>query len=125
MSVKKKIRSLFQVDYNKSAKSCNPCMDVCKKINKKINGKKLSNVSNKKVKVLPDGNAHFTRSMGMFIQKNHVGFGMRSWKYCAIINDGVIEKWWQEEGMNNDGSDPDPYIETTPENCMEYLSNNK
>jgi hypothetical protein len=24
--------------------------------------------------------------------------------------------------MNNDGSDPDPYEQTTPENCIEYLS---
>jgi hypothetical protein len=24
--------------------------------------------------------------------------------------------------MNNDGSDHDPYVETTPENCIEYLS---
>ena len=75
-----------------------------------------------KVKVLPDGNADFTRSMGMLIDKKHLGFGQRSWRYCTIINDGVIEKWWQEPGMNNDGSDPDPYEETTPENCIEYLS---
>ena len=33
-----------------------------------------------KVKVLPDGNADFTRSIGMLIQKNHVGFGVRSWR---------------------------------------------
>ena len=32
----------------------------------------------KKVKALSDGNADFTRSMAMLIQKNHVGFGMRS-----------------------------------------------
>jgi peroxiredoxin len=76
----------------------------------------------KKVKILPDGNADFTRSMGMLIDKKHLGFGQRSWRYCAIINDGVVEKWWQEAGMNNDGSDPDPYEETTPENCIEYLS---
>ena len=76
----------------------------------------------RKVKVLPDGNADFTRSMGMLVDKKHVGFGQRSWRYCAIINDGVVEKWWQEDGMNNDGSDPDPYVETTPENCIEYLS---
>ena len=76
----------------------------------------------RKVKVLPDGNADFTRSMGMLVDKKHVGFGLRSWRYCAIINDGVVEKWWQEEGMNNDGSDPDPYEQTTPENCIEYLS---
>ena len=75
-----------------------------------------------KVKVLPDGNGDFTRSMGMLIEKKHVGFGLRSWRYCAIINDGVVEKWWQENGINNDGSDPDPYEETTPENCINYLS---
>jgi peroxiredoxin len=76
----------------------------------------------RKVKVLPDGNADFTRSMGMLVEKKHVGFGQRSWRYCAIINDGVVEKWWQEVGMNNEGSDPDPYEETTPENCIEHLS---
>ena len=76
----------------------------------------------RKVKVLPDGNGDFTRSMGMLVEKKHVGFGQRSWRYCAIINDGVVEKWWQEEGMNNDGSDHDPYNQTTPENCLEYLS---
>ena len=75
-----------------------------------------------KVKVLPDGNADFTRQMGMLVEKKHVGFGQRSWRYCAIINDGIIEKWWQEDGMNNDGSDLDPYEQTTPENCIEYLS---
>ena len=53
-----------------------------------------------KIKVLPDGNADFTRSMGMLVEKKHVGFGQRSWRYCAIINDGVVEKWWQEDGMN-------------------------
>ena len=75
----------------------------------------------KRVKVIPDGNADFTRSMGMLIQKNHVGFGMRSWRYCTIINDQIIEKWWQEKGINNSGNDPDPYEETTPENCIKYL----
>ena len=76
----------------------------------------------RKVKVLPDGNADFTRAMGMLVDKKHVGFGQRSWRYCTIINDGIVEKWWQEDGMNNDGSDPDPYEQTTPENCIEYLS---
>ena len=74
-----------------------------------------------KVKVLPDGNADFTRSIGMLVQKNHVGFGLRSWRYCAIINDEVIEKWWQEKGINNIGNDMDPYEDTTPENCIKYL----
>ena len=34
----------------------------------------------------------------------------------AVIKDGIIEKWWQEPGINNTGSDDDPYIETKPEN---------
>ena len=73
------------------------------------------------VKMIPDGSGNFTRYMGMLIGKNHLGFGMRSWRYMAIIRDGVIEKWWQEPGINNVGSDDDPYIETTPENCISYL----
>ena len=73
------------------------------------------------VKMIPDGSGNFTRYMGMLIGKNHLGFGMRSWRYMAVINDGVIEKWWQEPGINNDGSADDPYIETTPENCIGYL----
>lgn len=76
----------------------------------------------KNVKVIPDGSGNFTRFMGMLIGKNHRGFGNRSWRYMAVINDGVVEKWWQEPGINNDGNDDDPYIETTPENMMEYLN---
>ena len=47
--LRKKIKSLFNVDYNKSAKSCNPCMNECKKVNKKIKGRKLSKVSIKEM----------------------------------------------------------------------------
>ena len=45
----KKIKSLFNVNYNKSAMSCNPCMNACKQVDKKINGKELSNVNNKEM----------------------------------------------------------------------------
>jgi len=48
----KKIKSLFHVNYNKSTKSCNPCMNVCKKVNNKINGRELSKVSNNEIKEL-------------------------------------------------------------------------
>ena len=50
------------------------------------------------VKVIPDGSANFTRFMGMLVGKPYLGFGMRSWRYMAVVNDGVIEKWWQEPG---------------------------
>ena len=80
---------------------------------------KQQNIKN--VKVLPDGSGNFTRYMGMLIGKNHLGFGMRSWRYMAVINDGTIEQWWQEPGINNNGEDDDPYEQTTPENCCNYL----
>ena len=39
----------------------------------------------------------------------------------TVINDGVVEKWWQEPGINNEGTDEDPYVESTPANCLAYL----
>jgi len=50
--LRKKIKSLFNVNYNKSAKSCNPCMVACKKVNKKINGIELSDVGYNEMKEL-------------------------------------------------------------------------
>tara|TARA_B100000963_G_scaffold291858_1_gene261982 strand:+ start:79 stop:621 length:543 start_codon:yes stop_codon:yes gene_type:complete len=76
----------------------------------------------KNIKLIPDGSGLFTKFMGMLIAKDQNGFGQRSWRYMAIINDGIVEKWWQEPGINNDGSDDDPYIETTPQNCIKYLT---
>ena len=76
----------------------------------------------KNVKFIPDGNGYFTKQMGMLISKDHLGFGYRSWRYMAVITDGIVEKWWEAPGINNDGSDDDPYIETKPEKCLEYLA---
>ena len=50
--LRKKIKNLFNVSYNKSAETCNPCMNACKKVNNKINGRKLSNVNNNEMKEL-------------------------------------------------------------------------
>ena len=75
------------------------------------------------VKLIPDGSGNFTRFLGMLIGKNHLGFGNRSWRYMAVIKNGVIEQWWQEPGINNEGLDDDPYFETTPSNVIEYLRN--
>ena len=73
------------------------------------------------VKMIPDGSGNFTRFMGMLIGKNHLGFGNRSWRYMAVVNDGAVEKWWQEPGINNEGTDDDPYVESTPDNMIDYL----
>ena len=73
-----------------------------------------------KVKLIPDGNAYFTRSMGMLVNKSNLGFGSRSWRYAAVVDNGIIEKLFLEEGMR-DNADTDPYEVSTPENVLEYV----
>ena len=73
-----------------------------------------------KVTLVPDGNAYFTRSMGYLVNKSNLGFGERSWRYAAVVNDGVIEKLFVEEGMR-DNADTDPYEASTPEAVLEYV----
>ena len=77
------------------------------------------------VKVIPDGSGNMTRFLGMLIGKNHLGFGLRSWRFMCIVNDGVVEQWWQEPGINNEGADDDPYEQSTPKNCLDYLKGNQ
>ncbi len=48
----KEFKNLFAVNYNKSAESCIPCMDACKKVDNEINGRELSNIENKEMKRL-------------------------------------------------------------------------
>ena len=73
-----------------------------------------------KVTLVPDGNAYFTRSMGYLVNKSNLGFGERSWRYAAVVDDGVIEKIFVEEGMR-DNADTDPYEASTPEAVLEYV----
>ena len=72
------------------------------------------------VKVIPDGSGEFTRKMGMLVAKDNLGFGMRSWLYGAVINDGIVEQWFEEEGFS-DNCESDPYGVSSPQNILEKL----
>ncbi|WP_170750950.1 peroxiredoxin [Ruegeria lacuscaerulensis] len=78
----------------------------------------------KNVKVVPDGSGEFTRKMGMLVDKDNLGFGMRSWRYAAIITDGVVEAWFEEPGLM-DNCPEDPYGVSSPENLMTHLEAEK
>jgi peroxiredoxin len=78
-----------------------------------------------KVKFLPDGSGHFTRRMGMLVDKDHLGFGYRSWRYVMVVEDGVIEAWFEEPGINDAGADEDPYTVTNPDVVLDYLRRTK
>ena len=77
----------------------------------------------KKVKMIPDGSAKFTHKMKMSVAKDNLGFGERSWRYACIVNNGKIEKWFIEPGME-DNAGEDPYGETSPENILNWLKEN-
>ena len=72
------------------------------------------------LKMIPDGNGEFTEKMGMLVRKDNLGFGARSWRYAMIVDDGVIEKFFEEPGRA-DNVEEDPYGETSPENVLTYL----
>ena len=78
-----------------------------------------------KVKLLPDGSGDFTRRMGMLINKDHLGFGMRSWRYAMIVENNEVVAWLEEPGINDDGADSDPYGETAPEKVLAALKNGR
>jgi peroxiredoxin len=61
--------------------------------------------------------------MGMLVAKDNLGFGIRSWRYAAVINNGKIEKWFIEPGKT-DNIDTDPYGVSSPENILEWIKNN-
>ena len=78
----------------------------------------------KNVKVIPDGSGEFTRQMGMLVNKDNKGFGYRSWRYAMIVNDGIIEKIFEEPGKS-DNCTTDPYGESSPENVLQWLEQGK
>lgn len=74
----------------------------------------------KNVKVIPDGNGEFTRQIGMLVDKCNLGFGPRSWRYAAVVKDGVVTHWFEEPGRC-DCHEEDPYGESSPENLLNIL----
>lgn len=52
-----------------------------------------------KVKMLPDVQAEFTKSLGMEVTKEELG--TRSWRYAMIVDDGVIESVFIEPSLQS------------------------
>ena len=74
-----------------------------------------------KVKMLPDGSGVFTQGMGMLVNKDHLGFGMRSWRYSMLVNNGEVVKIFEEPGKNNAGDDQDPFEVSDVDTMIDYL----
>ncbi len=74
----------------------------------------------KNVKLIPDGSGKFTDKMGMLVKKDNLGFGLRSWRYAMVVNDGKIEKMFIEPGQKHN-KDTDPYEVSNPETVLSWL----
>ncbi len=77
-----------------------------------------------KVRLLPDGNGEFTRKMGMLVEKSNLGFGMRSWRYAMVVNDGEIEKMFVEPGFS-DNAGSDPFTVSDADTILAWLKEHK
>ena len=78
------------------------------------------------VKLLPDGACLFTRGMGMSCTwDSERGFGERSWRYSAVINDCKIEKMFIEGGAVVQNSGPDPFEVSDAGTMLKYLQSAK
>ena len=72
------------------------------------------------INMLADGSGELTRRLGMLVKKDNVGFGLRSWRYAAVINNGIVEQMFAEEGICDNRED-DPYEISKPENVYDKI----
>ena len=73
------------------------------------------------VKLLPDGSGDFSRLMGMLVKKDNLGFGMRSWRYSMLVEDGKITKLFSEPGKRDDADD-DPFEVSDADTMLAYIA---
>ena len=79
----------------------------------------------KKVKPIGDGEGKFTKEMGMLVNKPKQGFGMRSWRYSALIDNMEVTQFNEEPGYNNFSDDDDPFVVSDADTMIKYLEGNK
>ena len=75
----------------------------------------------KNVKAIGDGEGTFTAGMGMLVSKPKQGFGLRSWRYSAYIDNGEVKVMFVEPGKNNLSEDNDPFHVSGVETMIKYF----
>jgi len=77
-----------------------------------------------KVQPIGDGEGVFTQGMGMLVNKPKQGFGMRSWRYSMLVDNGEVVKIFEEPGKNNASDDDDPFTVSDANTMIKYLEEN-
>ena len=73
-----------------------------------------------KVKLLPDGSGDFSRAMGMLVRKDNLGFGLRSWRYSMLVENGEITQLFSEPGMQ-DNCPTDPFEVSDADTMLAHI----
>ena len=71
------------------------------------------------IRLIPAGNGEFSEGMGMLVNKEDLGFGMRSWRYSMLVKDGVIEKMFIEPEVPGD-----PFEVSDADTMLNYINPN-
>lgn len=74
----------------------------------------------KNVKLLPDGSGHFSRKIGMLVDKDNLGFGFRSWRYSMLVDDCEIKKMFIEPNFG-DNCPTDPFEVSDADTMLNYI----
>lgn len=69
------------------------------------------------IRFIPDGTGAFTDGMGMLVNKDSLGFGMRSWRYSMLVKNGVVEKMFIEPEVEGD-----PFEVSDAETMLAYIN---
>jgi len=75
---------------------------------------------NNTVKPLPDGSGDLARKLGFLVKKDNFGFGMRSWRYSMVVDNGIVEYMFVEPGMNDNVED-DLFVVSDALTMISYL----
>ena len=78
-----------------------------------------------KVKAIGDGEGVFTQGMGMLVNKPKQGFGMRSWRYSMLVDNGEVVTVFEEPGKNNASDDDDPFTVSDVDTMIDYVKANQ
>ena len=81
----------------------------------------LADLNIQKVKPIADGNGDFTRHMGMLVKKEAVNFGYRSQRYSMVVDNGLVEMIFVEQGKEDDFAG-DPFDVSDATSMLNYLT---
>ena len=72
------------------------------------------------MRFIPDVHGDFTRAMGMLVRKDNLGFGLRSWRYSMLVDNGEIVEMFVEPGKE-DNCPTDPFEVSDADTMLAHL----